>query len=110
MLVKNIEIREATTRIQEITCKDANTGQPFDFTGYDVRTWVSFGGDGIYVPTTVIENILSYEIPAAASRGAKHGIAETRIFKDSRVFEVLRVEITVRKADKPDLTPSAGNE
>lgn len=110
MLVKTIEIREATTRIEEITCKDKNTGDPFDFTGYTVRTWISFGDEGVYVPTTIVNNVLSYEIPAAASLGAKRGVAETRIFKGDRVYEVLRMDIRVAKAEKPDLTPSAESE
>lgn len=45
------------------------------------------------------------------SLGAKRGVAETRIFQNGGddVFEVLRVNITVFKADRPDLAP-ADNE
>ena len=104
-----VDLREATTRYVQITCKDRVTGQPFDLTGYDVQTWVSFGATKAYVPNAVVENIINYKIPAAMSLGAKRGVAETRIFKNGDVFEVLRANITVYKADKPDLVP-ADNE
>lgn len=104
----SVEIREATTRYIQITCKDRSTGQAFDLTGYDVRTWISFGATKAYVPNAVVENIVNYKIPAAMSLGAKRGVAETRIFKNGDVFEVLRANITVYKADKPDLTPNEG--
>ena len=103
-----IELREATTRYVQITCKDRQTGQAFDLTGYDVRTWISFGATKAYVPNAVVSNVINYKIPAAMSLGAKRGIAETRIFKNGDVFEVLRANITVYKADKPDLTPNEG--
>lgn len=108
---KTIEIREATTRYVNIPCKNRDTGEPFDFTGYDVQTWVAFGSIGQYVPTTVIDSLVSYKIPAKLSRGARSGVAETRIFKDGDVFEVLQVSIIVYKAKKPDTEchePDAG--
>ena len=105
-----IEIREATTRYMQITCKDKTTGQDFDLTGYDIQTWVSFGENERYVPMVVAGNFLSYEIPADMSLNAKRGVAETRIFQGDDVFEVLRVNITVYKAGKPDLTPNAPDE
>ena len=103
----NIEIREATTRYVEITCKNQETGEDFDFEGYTVQTWVGFGPKKQYVENTIVENIVSYCIPAALSLGARDGVAETRIFKDGDVFEVLRVNITVHKAGKPDTEPAA---
>lgn len=104
-----IEIREATTRYVQITCKDRSTGQAFDLAGYDVQTWVSFGANKAYVSNAVVENIINYKIPADMSLNARRGVAETRIFKNGDVFEVLRANITVYKADKPDLAP-ADNE
>ena len=59
---KTIEIREATTRYVNIPCKNRDTGEPFDFTGYDVQTWVAFGSIGQYVPTTVIDSLVSYPL------------------------------------------------
>lgn len=103
-----IELREATTRYIQITCKDRQTGQAFDLAGYDVQTWVSFGANKDYVPNTVVSNVINYKIPAAMSLGAKRGVAETRIFKNGDVFEVLRANIAVYKADKPDLIPNEG--
>ena len=38
-----LELREATTRYINITCKSRETGEPFDFDGYTVQTHVSFG-------------------------------------------------------------------
>lgn len=104
----NVEIREATTRYIQITCKDRQTGQAFDLTGYDVQTWISFGANKAYVPNAVVSNVINYKIPAAMSLNAKRGVAETRIFKNGDVFEVLRANITVYKADKPDLTVNEG--
>ena len=98
-----LELREATTRYMQIICKDKQTGQDFDLTGYDVQTWIAFGANKRYVPTVVASNLVSYTIPADMSLDAWQGVAETRIFKDGDVFEVLRVKITVYKADKPDL-------
>lgn len=98
----SIEMREATTRYMNITCKDPTTGEAFDFTGYDVQTWVAFGTEQRYVENIIINNIVSYKIPATMSLGARTGVAETRIFKDGDVFEVLRANITVHKARKPD--------
>ena len=101
-----LEIREATTRYINITCKSKETGYDFDFTGYTVQTRLHFGTRKEYVNSTIINNIVSYKIPAAISLGTRSGIAETRIFKDGDVYEVLRINVTVRKADKPDLTPN----
>ena len=101
-----LEIREATTRYINITCKSRETGEPFDFSGYTVQTHISFGVRRQYVPTTIIENVVSYKIPAEASLGARSGIAETRIFKNGDVFEVFRFNVTVKKADKPDTAPN----
>lgn len=103
MLEQTIELVEGTTRYEELTCKDQD-GNDFDFTGYDVRTWLSFGG-GMYVPTVVAGNIVSYEIPAAASVGCGKAKAETRIFKDGKVYEILRLNIRIIPAEKPDLEP-----
>ena len=102
-----LEIREATTRYINITCKSRETGEAFDFTGYTVQTHLSFGEKRQYAPTVIIENLLSYKIPAEISLGARRGIAETRIFKNDDVFEVFRFNIAVRKADQPDLEPIA---
>ena len=99
----SIEIREATTRYMQITCKDKATGQDFDLTGYDVQTWISFDSNQRYVPTVIVGSLASYEIPAEMSLGTRRGVAETRIFKDGDVFEVLSVNITVDKAERPDL-------
>lgn len=102
----NLELREATTRYMQISCKDRLTGEDFDLTGYDIQTWISFaGGATRYVPTVVAGSIVNYEIPAAMSAGAKRGVAETRIFKGNEVFEVLRVNLTVYQAGQPDLVP-----
>ena len=105
-----INLREATTRYMNFTCTVDDTGAPFDFGGYIVQTWVEFGGVGQYIPTTIVENLLSYKIPAELSKGKKRGVAETRIFKDGDVFEVMRVNITVFSADKPDTEPVSVNE
>ena len=101
----NLELREATTRYINITCKSKETGQDFDFTGYTVQTHLHFGAKKEYADTTIIENLVSYKIPASISLGSKSGIAETRIFKNGNVYEVLRINIKVYKADKPDLVP-----
>ena len=103
----NIEIREATTRYMELTCKDRTSGENFDFTGYTVQTHLSFGKEKQYVPTVIVENVLSYKIPAEISKGTRSGVAETRIFKDGDVFEVLRVNVAVHKADQPDTEPTS---
>lgn len=103
---KNIEIREATTRYINITCKSQETGEDFDFEGFTVQTHLAFGTRKQYVDTTVISNIVSYKIPAAISLGAREGVAETRIFKDGDVYEVLRINVAVRKAQKPDTVPN----
>lgn len=99
----NISIREATTRWVNITCLDKATDTPFDFTGYDVQTWVKFGTTERYVQNTIAGNLVSYKIPAELSLGTQSGLAETRIFKDGDVYEVLRVRISVHKAGKPDM-------
>ena len=101
----NLEIREATTRYITITCKSSETGNPFDFTGFTVQTHLSFTKKSQYVDTVVANNIVSYKIPAEVSLGAKSGVAETRIFKDGDVYEVLRISVSVSKASKPDLAP-----
>ena len=98
----NIKMVEGTTRIVEVTCKD-QSGDPFDLSGYDIRTWISFNDS--YLPTVVVGNVVSYEIPASLSVGKRSGTAETRIFKDGRVFEVIRAKFTVVDAKKPDLVP-----
>ena len=100
----HIEMREATTRYMNILCK-TEAGEPFDFTDYDVQTWVAFGANEIYVPNTIVENLLSYRIPPEVSLARRSGVAETRIFKAGDVFEVLRVVISVNSAGKPDLEP-----
>lgn len=101
----NLELREATTRYINITCRSRETGGAFDFTGFTVQTFLSFGDTKQYVSTAVVENIVSYKIPADVSVGVKKGIAETRIFKDGDVFEVLRLNVVVKKAEKPDTVP-----
>lgn len=96
-------MREATTRYVDIPCKDRATGQPFDFSGFSVQTWVQFGSTSQYVPTAVDGSTVRYKIPATLSLGAKNGVAETRIFQSNGdVFEVLQVRFTVFKAEKPD--------
>ena len=108
----NIEIREATTRYVNVTCKNKATGQAFDFSGYTVQTHLSFGKNKRYVNTAIVGNLLSYEIPADISLGVRSGIAETRIFKneDDDVFEVLRINVVVHKAYKPDIEPLVGGD
>ncbi len=101
----SIEMREATTRYINITCKSADTGNAFDFTGYTVQTYLSFGAHRQYVESIIINNMVSYKIPATISLGVKSGVAETRIFKNGDVFEVLRINVSVRKAEKPDTEP-----
>lgn len=103
----SIEIREATTRYINITCKSRDTNDDFDFTGYTVQTHLHFGGKKQYVNTSIVGSMLSYKIPAEISVGMHAGVAETRIFKDGDVFEVLRINVTVKKADQPDITPNA---
>lgn len=103
---KSIEMREATTRYINITCKSRETGQAFDLTGYTVQTYLQFGKIGQYINNTVVENLVSYKIPATASFGARSGIAETRIFKDGDVYEIFRINIAVKKANKPDTEPN----
>lgn len=98
-------IREATTRYVNITCKNKATGEAFDFGGFAVQTHLAFGEQTRYVPTTVVGNLVSYKIPAGISLGVWRGTAETRIFKDGDVFEVLRINVTVQKAEKPDIVP-----
>lgn len=83
----NVEIREATTRYIQITCKDRQTGQPFDLDGYDVRTWISFGANKAYVPNAIVSNVINYKIPASMSLNAKRGVAETRIFRNGDVLK-----------------------
>ena len=100
-----LEIREATTRYINITCKDQNNVD-FDFEGYTVQTYLSFGINREYVPTVIAGNIVSYKIPAEISLKARNGVAETRIFKNGDVYEVLRINVSVRKAEKPDLAPA----
>ena len=100
----NTLIREGTTRYVSITCKNEE-GAPFDFEGFDVQTHLSFGANRRYVPTSIIDNIVSYKIPADISVSSNYGIAETRIFKNGDVYEVLRINVTVEKANKPDLVP-----
>ncbi len=99
-------IREGTTRYVNITCRSKDTGQAFDFDGYGIQTHLSFGTERRYVQTVVVENVVSYKIPADISLKQRSGIAETRIFKNGDVFEVLRINITVAKADKPDIVPA----
>lgn len=98
-------IREATTRYVNITCKNKATGEAFDFDGFVVQTYLAFGEQTRYVPTTIVSNLVSYKIPAEISLGVWRGTAETRIFKDGDVFEVLRINVTVQKAEKPDIVP-----
>lgn len=102
---QSLELREATTRYINITCKSMETGEPFDFDGFTVQTHLRFGERRQYVPTTIVENVVSYKIPAEASLGARTGIAETRIFKNGDVFEVYRFNIAVKRADRPDTEP-----
>ena len=102
----SICIREATTRYINITCKSNETHQAFDFDGYTVQTYLSFGPNKRYVNTAIINNIVSYKIPADISVGVRNGIAETRIFKNGDVFEVLRINVAVQDAEKPDLVPN----
>lgn len=100
-------IREATTRYINITCKNKETGEAFDFDGYTVQTHLDFGERKQYVPTTVVDNLVSYKIPAEISLGVWRGTAETRIFKNGDVYEVLRINVTVQKAEKPDIEPQS---
>ena len=104
---ENICIREATTRYINITCMSKETGEAFNFDGYTVQTHLAFGANKQYVPTAILGNIVSYKIPAAISVGSKNGTAETRIFKDGDVYEILRINVTVQKAEKPDLEPQS---
>ena len=107
----NLEIREATTRYINITCKSKETGEDFDFTDFVAQTYLDFKEKQEYVPTVIVGNIVSYKIPAEVSVGSKSGVAETRIFKNNHsfdvydVYEVLRIDIKVLKANKPDIAP-----
>ena len=101
-----MDLREATTRYVDITCKDRATGEAFDFDGYTVQTYLKFGARRQYVDTTIVGNVVSYKIPASISIGTKSGIAETRIFKNGDVYEVLRIDIRVHKAERPDVSPT----
>ena len=98
-------MREATTRYVNITCKSKETGENFDFAGYTVQTYLAFGTHRQYVDTTIINNMVNYCIPAEISLGVRHGVAETRIFKNADVFEILRININIYKAEKPDIIP-----
>lgn len=98
-------IREATKRYVSITCKNKATGEAFDFGGFAVQTHLAFGTKKQYVPTAIVDNLVSYKIPAAISLGTRSGTAETRIFKDGDVYEVLRINVTVQKAEQPDIVP-----
>lgn len=100
-----LTLREATTRYINITCRDKETGEAFDFDGFTVQTHLAFGAEKQYVPTAIVDNLVSYKIPAAISLGVRSGTAETRIFKDGDVYEVLRINVTIQKADQPDLEP-----
>ena len=102
----SLAMREATTRYINITCKSAETGLDFDFDGYTVQTYLSFGPRGQYAESIIVGNMVSYKIPAEISRGTRSGVAETRIFKNGNVFEVLRILIAVEKANKPDTVPN----
>lgn len=102
----DIGLREATTRYVQIACKSRDTGNDFDFSGYTVQTHLAFGPKKMYVPSVVVGSILSYKIPAEISVGVRSGVAETRIFKDGDVFEVLRINVAVAKAVKPDVVPN----
>ena len=101
----NITIREGTTRYVNISCKSKETGRDFDFSGYTVQTYLSFVANKAYANTAIVENVLSYKIPAEISVGQARGIAETRIFKDGDVYEVLRINVKIEKAEKPDVVP-----
>ena len=103
MLEKNIKLVEGTTRFEEITCKDQD-GNNFDFTDYEIRTWMSFNG-GTYVPTVIAGNLVSFEIPASASVGMKRARIETRIFKNGKVFEIIRFNVSIIPSEQPDLVP-----
>lgn len=103
----SIWIKEATAHYMNITCKSKKTGQDFDLDGYDVQTWISFGEGDVYLPNTIIGPLVSYRIPPELTLGKRSGAAETRIFKGGDVFEVLRVNISVSRAGKPDLEPHA---
>lgn len=104
MSALKIDLIEGTTRYETINCKD-QAGNDFDFSNYEVRTWLSFK-NGMYVPTTIVGNTLNFEIPANASLKAKRARAETRIFDgNGKVFEVIRFDITIIPAQKPDLAP-----
>lgn len=102
----DIALREGTTRYIQITCKSKETGGDFEFDGYTVQTHLSFGSRKRYVMSAIIGNIVSYKIPADISLGVHAGVAETRIFKNGDVFEVLRINVSVVKADKPDIVPT----
>ena len=102
----SMQIREGTTRYVNITCKSRETGEDFDFTGFTIQTYLSFGVHAEYVATAIVGNMVSYKIPAAISLGAQSGVAETRIFKDDDVYEVLRIRVGVKKAEKPDIIPT----
>ncbi len=102
----SLVIREATTRNINITCKSKETGEDFNFNGYTAQTYLTFGAKNRYVTTDINGNIVSYKIPADISRGMTSGVAETRVFKDGDVYEVLHINITVIKAEKPDITPN----
>lgn len=99
------KIREGTTRYVQITCKD-DEGQNFDFTGFTVQSFAKFGSNTTYLNTTIVDNIVSYEIPASISVGQSYGCVETRIFKDGDddVFDVYEVRVPVLPSIKPDLT------
>lgn len=101
-----LEIREGTTRYVNIACKSRETGENFDFTGYVVQTFLSFGPRKQYTNTAITGNLVGYEIPASISVGVKKGVCETRIFKDGDVFEVLHINVKVYDAEKPDTAPS----
>lgn len=107
-----IEIREATTRYINISCKSKETGMPFDFSGFAVQTFLKFDKPAMpvsqYVPTAIVDSMISYKIPADISLGAIRGVAETRIFKNGDVYEVLRINVAIKKAAKPDIATVIG--
>ena len=124
--IEKTALREGTTKHIEIEVLDQDNEQPFDLTGYTVQTYLTVealqqhgmvcGGhvlrDGMYLQTDAAENVISYTIPASATVGQRRAFAETRIFKEHGantgtfdVFEVIRVQIDVLPAAKPDVVP-----
>ena len=99
------EIWEATTLPVEITCKDRN-GENSDLSQYTIQTYIYNGSSGQYIQNSIVDNVIAFTIPAEFSLDKSKVVAETRIFKNEKVFQIFRFNVAIRKAMKPDIVPN----